>query len=147
MLCNPSVSLFVEKKDNAFILLPKNILISLFNSNDQVSYSLTDFLPPGSKVMMKSPRRILMKSSYGKKEILDRDESFVSAKSLFSIQNDNGSSVLDTSHFEGENSDQDLLLDVPSNGSFPQAELLPSSSFGAMASTSSSSAYPKLIHP
>ncbi|XP_041999349.1 GATA transcription factor 26-like isoform X2 [Salvia splendens] len=101
----------------------------------------------GSKVMMKSPRRILMKSSYGKKEILDRDESFVSAKSLFSIQNDNGSSVLDTSHFEGENSNQDLLLDVPSNGSFPQAELLPSSSFGAMASTSSSSAYPKLIHP
>ncbi|XP_057810110.1 GATA transcription factor 26 isoform X2 [Salvia miltiorrhiza] len=101
----------------------------------------------GSKVMMKSPRRILMKSSYGKKEVLDRDDSFMSAKSLFSIQNDNGSSVLDTSHFEGENSDQDLLLDVPSNGSFPQAELLPSSSFGAMASTSSSSVYPNLVHP
>lgn len=102
----------------------------------------------GSKVMMKSPRRILMKSSYGQKEFIDKDDSFVSAKSLFSIQNDNGSSsVLDTSHFEGENSDQDLLLDVPSNASFPQAELLPSSSFGALASTSSSSVYPNLVRP
>ncbi|KAH6829933.1 hypothetical protein C2S53_018704 [Perilla frutescens var. hirtella] len=99
----------------------------------------------GSKVIMKSPRRILMKSNYGQKEPIDKDDSFVSAKSLFSIQNDNGSSVLDTSHFEGENSDQDLLLDVPSNGSFPQAELLPSSSFGALASTSSSSVYQNLV--
>lgn len=96
--------------------------------------------------MMKSPKRISMKSSYGKKEVIERDGSFVSAKSLFSIQNDNGSSLLDTSsYFEGENSNQDLLLDVPSNGSFPLAELLPSSSFGAMASTSSSSVYPNLV--
>lgn len=110
--------------------------------------SPTCFSPPGSKVMMKSPRRILMKSSYGQKEFIDKDDSFVSAKSLFSIQNDNGSSsVLDTSHFEGENSDQDLLLDVPSNASFPQAELLPSSSFGALASTSSSSVCPNLVRP
>ncbi|KAL1548964.1 GATA transcription factor 26-like [Salvia divinorum] len=103
----------------------------------------------GSKVMMKSPRRIIMKSSYGKKEVLvlDGDDSFMGAQSLFSVQNKNGSSVLGTSYFEGENSDQDLLLDIPSNGSFPQAELLPSSSFGAMASTSSSSVYPNLVHP
>lgn len=117
--------------------------------NIQIGYSITCFLHPGSKVMMKSPRRVIMKSSYGKKEVLvaDRDDSFVGAQSLFSIQNENGSSVLDTSYFKCENSDQDLLLDIPSNGSFPQAELLPSSSFGTMASTSSSSVYPYLVHP
>lgn len=96
---------------------------------------------------MKNPRRIIMESSYDQKVLIDKDDPFVSAKSLFPMQNDNGSLVLDTSHFDGESSDQDLLLDVPSNGSFPQAELLPTSSFGALASTSSSSVYPSLVHP
>lgn len=137
-----------------WILLPEfaadsfSFLFVLCSFDGAFCTSLTCFSSPGSKVMMKSPRRILMKSSYGQKEFIDKDDSFVSAKSLFSIQNDYGSSsVLDTSHFEGENSDQDLLLDVPSNASFPQAELLPSSSFGALASTSSSSVYPNLVRP
>ncbi|KAK6146396.1 hypothetical protein DH2020_020265 [Rehmannia glutinosa] len=56
--------------------------------------------------------------------------------------------VFDSSHFADESCEQDLLLDVPSNGSFPQAELLhPTSSFGAQASTSSSSVYPYFVHP
>nr|AFK41937.1 unknown [Lotus japonicus] len=54
---------------------------------------------------------------------------------------------LDSLNFAEESSDQDLLLDVPSNSSFPQAELLcPTLSFGAQASTSSSSAYSHLVH-
>lgn len=94
--------------------------------------------------MMKSPRRIMMKSSYDEKQLIGK-ESFMSGKSPLSMQNDNSSLLLDTSHFDGESYDQDLLLDVPSNGTFPQAELLQSSSFGALASTSSSSVYPNLL--
>ncbi|KAI3469031.1 hypothetical protein Pfo_025694 [Paulownia fortunei] len=101
----------------------------------------------GSKVIMESPRRIILKSSYDQKELIDKDGSFSSAKSLFSLQKDNGSLVLDFSHFDEESSDQDLLLHVPSNGSFPQAELLQTSSYGALTSTSSSSVYPNLVRP
>ncbi|KAK4486505.1 hypothetical protein RD792_009188 [Penstemon davidsonii] len=95
----------------------------------------------GSKVVMKSPRRIIMKSSYEQKDLI--------AKSLVSSQNDNGSSLaFDSSHYGTESCDQDLLLDVPSNSSFPQAELLlPFSRFGAQASTSSSSVYPDTARP
>ncbi|KAG8374642.1 hypothetical protein BUALT_Bualt10G0017200 [Buddleja alternifolia] len=102
----------------------------------------------GAKVIMKSPRNIIMKnSSSDQKEVIDKDGSFLRAKSLLSIQNDNISLVLDSSHFTGESCDQDLLLDIPSNGFLPQAELLlPSSGFSALASTSSSSVYPNLVH-
>ncbi|KAL8539895.1 hypothetical protein ACS0TY_001483 [Phlomoides rotata] len=98
----------------------------------------------GSKVMMKSPRKIMMNPSYDEKHAMYK-ECFLSGKSPLSMQNDNSSLMLDTCHFDGESYEQDLLLDVPSNGTFPQAELLPSSSFGALASTSSSSVYPNLL--
>lgn len=63
-------------------------------------------------------------------------------KSLFPFPPDASSHLLDSFNFVEESSDQDLLLDVPSNSSFPQAELLhPTLNFGAQASTSSNSAY------
>lgn len=76
----------------------------------------------GAKSIIKSPRRMTIMPSYDQ--------------------------VLHSSHFADEGSEQDLLLDIPSNGSFPLAELLlPTSSFGAQASTSSSSAYPYFVRP
>jgi hypothetical protein len=96
------------------------------------------------KTMMKCPKRVIMKASYENKEVIDNDGSCFSPRSLFALPPDGSSLMLDSLHFVEENSDQDLLLDVPSNGSFPQAELLhPALSFGAQqASTSSSSIYP-----
>ncbi|CAI0534690.1 unnamed protein product [Linum tenue] len=97
--------------------------------------------------MMMSPKRSLTKAGYENtsREIMDNDASCFSPKSLFALPTEGGGSfVLDSLHFVDESSDQDLLLDVPSNGSFPQAELLhPAMSFGGQhASTSSSSVYP-----
>lgn len=52
---------------------------------------------------------------------------------------DSTSSMLDCFQFAAESSDHDLLLNIPSHSSFPQAELLlPNSGFGAQASTSNS---------
>ncbi|KAL2548034.1 GATA transcription factor 26 [Forsythia ovata] len=103
---------------------------------------------PGSKTIMKSPRRVMMKSSYEQREPIDCEGSCFSPKNLFASPNDNGSLVLDSLRFADESSEQDLLLDVPCNSSFPQAELLlPTSSFGAQASTSSSSVHPHLFGP
>ncbi|KAL6536540.1 hypothetical protein OROGR_013112 [Orobanche gracilis] len=85
----------------------------------------------GAKAIMKNPESITMWPSYSKGR-----SSFFSMKSPF------------CSNCGDESREQDLLLDVPSNGSFPQAELLPSSSLGAQASTSSStSLYPYFFHP
>ncbi|CAA2973881.1 GATA transcription factor 26-like [Olea europaea subsp. europaea] len=107
-----------------------------------------DGLNSGLKTMMKSPRRVIIKSSNEQKEPIDSDGSCFSPKRLFSSPNDNGSLVLDSFRFADGSSEQDLLLDVPCNSSFPQAELLrPTSSFGAQASTSSSSVHPHLFRP
>ncbi|KAF5460108.1 hypothetical protein F2P56_020001 [Juglans regia] len=110
--------------------------------HDSPSQNPTEF-----KTMMKCPKRVIMKASYETKEVIDNDGSCFSPRSLFALPTDGGSLMLDSFHFVEENSDQDLLLDVPSNGSFPQAELLqPALSFGAQqASTSSSSIYPHLV--
>ncbi|CAA2974796.1 GATA transcription factor 26-like [Olea europaea subsp. europaea] len=97
----------------------------------------------GARTMMKSPRRVLMKSIYDHKDLIDND----GPENLFSLPNDNGSRGLDTLQFADENSEQDLLLDVPYNSSFPQAELLPPSNFAMQASTSSNSVYPHLARP
>lgn len=89
-----------------------------------------------------------MKGSYENKEIIDNDVSCFSPRSLFALPPDGSSLMLDSLNFIDESSDQDLLLDVPSNSSFPQAELLhPNLSFGSQASTSSSSAYPQHLRP
>ncbi|KDP39944.1 hypothetical protein JCGZ_03475 [Jatropha curcas] len=97
---------------------------------------------------MKSPKRINMKATYENKEIMDNDCSCFSPRSLFALPSDGGTLMLDSLNYVDESSDQDLLLDVPSNGSFPQAELLhPALSFGQQASTSSSSTHPHLVRP
>ncbi|XP_059639979.1 GATA transcription factor 26 isoform X2 [Cornus florida] len=100
---------------------------------------------PGAKMTMKSPKRVMMKSSYEHKEVIDNDGSCFSPRSLFALPPDSSSLMLDSFRYADESSDQDLLLDVPSNSSFPQAELLlPTSSFSAQASTISTSACPYL---
>lgn len=89
---------------------------------------------PEMKTIMRSPKRIITKISYN-------------PKSLFPLPPDASSHLLDSFNFVEESSDQDLLLEVPSNNSFPQAELLhPTSIFGAQASTSSSSAYSHFVN-
>ncbi|KAL2454167.1 GATA transcription factor 26 [Abeliophyllum distichum] len=97
----------------------------------------------GAGTVMRSPRRVLMKSIYEHKDLMYND----GPKNLLSLPNDNGSRGLDMLQFADENSEQDLLLDVPYNSSFPQAELLPTSSFVKQASTSSNSVYPHLARP
>ncbi|KAL5748386.1 hypothetical protein ACOSP7_025424 [Xanthoceras sorbifolium] len=103
---------------------------------------------PDAKNTMRSPKRIAVKATYESKEHLDFDGSCFSPRSLFAVPHDGSSLMLESLHFVDESSDQDLLLDVPSNGSFAQAELLhPSLSFGHQASTSSSSGYPNHARP
>lgn len=103
------------------------------------------------KIVIKSPKRVIAKSGCEKKEASENDgSSCFSPRSLFAVPTDSGGSfLLDPVNFVEESSDQDLLLDVPSNGSFAQAELLhPSLSFGSLqASTSCSSVHPRLLRP
>ncbi|KAJ0769706.1 putative GATA transcription factor [Helianthus annuus] len=98
----------------------------------------------GSKTAMKSPKRPSMKASYEHKEPTDNDGPGFSPRSLFALPPDHSSLMLDSLKYADENSDQDLLLDVPSNNSFPQAELLLPT---AQASTSSSSIYQNFVGP
>lgn len=99
-----------------------------------------------ARTTMKSPRR-MMKAV--EKEHIDNEGSSFSPRSLFALPPDGGSLELDSFNFGDEISEHELLLDVPSNSSFPQAELLhPASGFGAQPqSTSSSSVYPHLLRP
>ncbi|XP_058104080.1 GATA transcription factor 26-like [Magnolia sinica] len=62
-----------------------------------------------------------VKESHRAKDI-DNDGSCFSPRSLFAFPPDR--SLLDSLQFTDDSSDQDLLFDVPSNTSFPQAELL-----------------------
>lgn len=101
-----------------------------------------------SKNAMRSPKRAMVKATYENKEHIDTDGSCFSPRSLFAVPPDGNSLMLETLHFVDESSDQDLLLDVPSNGSFAQAELLhPNICFGQQASNSCSSVYPSLVRP
>lgn len=72
-------------------------------------------------------------------------------RSLFTLPKNGSSLKLESYQFEDESSDQDLLLNVPSNGSFPQAEaelFCPASSFvSQQASVSSSSIYLSHLRP
>lgn len=75
-----------------------------------------------------------MKASSGGKEIVDG--SSISG----------GNEIVDGSNIFVN--DHDLLLDFPSNNSFPQAELLlPTSSLVAQGSTSSSSVHSRVTRP
>ncbi|KAJ4952576.1 hypothetical protein NE237_029408 [Protea cynaroides] len=82
------------------------------------------------KVIMKSPRRGVLRTGYYEtKDPIDNDGSCFSPRSLFALPTDGSSLMLDSFQFTDDSSDQVLLLDIPSNGAFPQAELLPTSSF------------------
>ncbi|KAF9625441.1 hypothetical protein IFM89_022838 [Coptis chinensis] len=100
------------------------------------------------QAMMRSPKKVIKRASFDTKDN-DYEGSCFSPGSLFVFPPDKRSLMLDYLQFNDDSSDQDLLLDVPSNGSFPQAELLyPTSSFGSQqASTSSSTEYPHLVRP
>ncbi|XP_019424541.1 PREDICTED: GATA transcription factor 26 isoform X1 [Lupinus angustifolius] len=101
---------------------------------------------PELNTTMRSPKRVIANAGCEGKEVVE-DGSYFSPKSLFALPPDASSLLLDSLNFVDESSDQDLLLEVPSNNSFPQAELLPPNlSFGAQASTSSSSVYSNLLH-
>lgn len=103
-----------------------------------------------ARATMKSPKRAIMKAGSENKEQIDNDGSCFSPRSLFALPPDGSSLMLDSFDYANENSDQDLLLDVPSHSSFPQAELLcPISSYNntQKASTNTSSIYPHLIRP
>ncbi|KAL4384311.1 hypothetical protein GQ457_15G010850 [Hibiscus cannabinus] len=122
--------------------ITSNNLVIMKRSRDSQSQNF-----PETRTL-KCPKKVFMKATYENKEAIDDDGSCFSPSSLFALPPDDGSLVLDSLHLIDESSDQDLLLDVPPNGSFPLAELLhPTSSFGQQASTSSSSARPHLVHP
>ncbi|KAE9597431.1 putative transcription factor C2C2-GATA family [Lupinus albus] len=101
---------------------------------------------PELKKTMRIPKSVTIKAVCEGKEVAE-DGSYFNAKSLFALPRDRSSHMMDSLNFDYESSDQDLLLEVPSNGFFPQAELLhPTASFDAQASTSSSSIYSHVAH-
>lgn len=57
-------------------------------------------------------------------EGMDNGESCLSPSRLFALPPDRSCTMLDSLQFTDDSSDQDLLFDVPSYTSFPQAELL-----------------------
>ncbi|XP_043725758.1 GATA transcription factor 26-like [Telopea speciosissima] len=83
---------------------------------------------PEPKATMKSPRRGVTRAGYETKDPIDNDGSCFSPRSLFALPTDGSSMMLDSFQFTDDSSDQVLLLDIPSNGAFPQAELLPTTS-------------------
>ncbi|CAN6856232.1 unnamed protein product [Brassica oleracea] len=72
-----------------------------------------------TRVVMKSPKEVMkIRSKHIEtKEIIENSVSSLNHMSY-------GGSMVCGGYEDNDNSDQDLLLDVPSNGSFPQAELL-----------------------
>ncbi|XP_057510088.1 GATA transcription factor 26-like [Actinidia eriantha] len=158
-LCNLTKSKWVEQynllkeakrktsNERAIVLGEPNAIASGNSTNAKRLRDAQFQTFTGAKTTMKSPKRAI-KGGYDHKVPIDNDGSCFSPKSLFGLPPDTGSLMLDSFQFMGESSDQDLLLDVPSNNSFPEAELLlPTSSFSAQASTSSSSVYPQLVRP
>ncbi|KAF5734253.1 zinc finger family protein [Tripterygium wilfordii] len=139
-LKNSTGKLAVGRGPNA---IASNSSVIINSSLDSQNHKI-----PEARGVMKSPKRVIMKASYESKELIDNDGSCFSPRSLFALPSESSSFMLDSLYFVDESPDQDLLLDVPSNSSFPQAELLnPTISFGQQASTSSSSIYPHLVRP
>ncbi|KAF6141681.1 hypothetical protein GIB67_001233 [Kingdonia uniflora] len=73
-----------------------------------------------TKVMMKIPKRVIIKACYDA-DIIDNYTPCFSSRSLFVTPPDRSSLMLDFLNFIEDN---DLMFDVPSNGSFPQAKLV-----------------------
>ncbi|KAE9606875.1 putative transcription factor C2C2-GATA family [Lupinus albus] len=78
---------------------------------------------PELRTIMRSPKRVVAKAGCEGNEFVE-DGSYCSPKSLFTLPPDASSPFLDSLNFVEESSDQDILLEVPSNSYFPQAELL-----------------------
>lgn len=147
--CNSFLNHFDQEVNNSDHLL----LFIIFWMSAQtyiVSFgtNLETYSSSETRTAMKSPKRVMTKASVESKELVDSDGSCFSPRSLFALPSDGGSFTLESLHFDEDSSDQDLLLDVRSNSSFPQAELLhPPLSFGAQqASNSSSSVNLRLMH-
>ncbi|GMI71742.1 GATA transcription factor 26 [Hibiscus trionum] len=70
---------------------------------------------------LKAPKRMTTKATYENKELIYNND--YSCFSPTALPHD-GSTTLDSLHYGDGSSEQDLLLDVPSNGPFPLAELL-----------------------
>ncbi|EYU17880.1 hypothetical protein ABFS82_05G078200 [Erythranthe guttata] len=86
--------------------------------------------------------KAIMRRSYDEEEeelVADKSSSFFTSSRIINNNDDDYESC----HFGYE--EDDMLLDIPSNGSFPQAEaellIMPSSSFDGQASTSTTSTY------
>ncbi|CAN1195572.1 GATA transcription factor 26 [Linum perenne] len=137
----------------------KHVVASNFSTNAKRPRDSSSQRIPEMKMMMRSPKRSVVKTGYMTSELTDNETSYFSPKSLFALPPEGSSFLLEDSlNFIDEGgSDQDILLDVPSNGSFPQAELLHQyhhhhhpalSSLGQQATTSSSSIHPqRLLRP
>ncbi|EOA18557.1 hypothetical protein CARUB_v10007115mg [Capsella rubella] len=112
-----SVTTTVQKSSN--LNVPKNIVTIKRRCEDQTQ------LKSESRGLMRSPKRVMkMKATHERKVLTENNVPCFSPRSLASVfAQEGGSAVFG---YEGNcSSDQDLLLlDLPSNGSFPQAELL-----------------------
>ncbi|GMH09288.1 hypothetical protein Nepgr_011129 [Nepenthes gracilis] len=78
-----------------------------------------------------------------KQHLPEMKTSCFSPRSLFALPSESSALVLESFHFADKSADQDLLFDVPFNGSFPEAELLhPASNFASQQACASSSSEP-----
>ncbi|CAN0842639.1 GATA transcription factor 26 [Linum grandiflorum] len=120
-----------------------NLVASNFSTNAKRPRDNSSQKIPDEMKMMRS----VTKPSYVNNELMDNDASYFSPQSLFALPPEGGSSFMLEDSFTFIDEGEDLLLDVPSNGSFPQAELLhqhpASSNLGQQASTNSSSIPPQ----
>jgi hypothetical protein len=125
------------------LVVTQNVALTAHSVNVKRSRE-AKFPIPGAKTTIKSPKRAQAKSTYEQKDPMENDGTCFSPKSLFALPPDNSSLMLESLKCESENSDNDLLLlDVYSNTSFPQAELL----INSQPTTSSSSVYQNMIRP
>ncbi|XP_022958264.1 GATA transcription factor 26-like [Cucurbita moschata] len=151
VLCNSSKSKWVERYhqlkkrkndgEGSFLSNANTSVSSNFMNVKRLRESYNQNVPE-VKTIMKSPKRLVMKEN---KNPGENDGSCFSPRSLFALPTDGSFEYL---QFIERSSDQDLLLDVRSNNSFPQAELLhpTSRTGGRQASTCSSSVHPNLVH-
>ncbi|KAL9264482.1 GATA transcription factor 26-like protein [Drosera capensis] len=124
-------------------LVPSSAKVKLHGDlNTKRQRDEADHLFSDMKTPTKAPRRVFMKAAKVTNTVSENNGSCFSPGSLLAFPT--GSSSLTLNSFQGadEGSDQDLLLDVPSNGSFPLAELLhPASSFASYSSSVSGSLF------
>ncbi|KAL8106949.1 GATA transcription factor 26-like isoform X2 [Apium graveolens] len=120
--CGSSVGGSSDARENAAIASAQSLWME--RSRD----SQLQNLPGGKKAVM---------ANNGLKAPMNKDATFFSPKSV--QPPDSTSRMLDCFQFGDETSDHDLLLNIPSHSSFPQAELLlPTPGFGTQTSTGSS---------